>query len=164
VKFLKFAAGVAFLGFPSLAIAASVALYAGTFDPPSRAQIAVLRCALAIRACLKPATASGKQISRLVVLLNESSEEDPLASTRERILMVRKALRHCGERVEVSASTAAEMDAKRRSLLADKNIDQVIHFIGQDSFNQSKSSPDSHNPSLHDRRWALCVSGHAVRI
>jgi hypothetical protein len=143
MKFLKFAAAVAFLGLPSLAIADSVALCAGTFDPPGRAQIAVLRCALGDPRLAEICQAIGKTISRLVVLVNESSKEDPLASSRERILMVRKALREYGERVEVSASPAAEMDAKRRALLAGNNI-----FIGQDSFDQLKSSPDSHNPKL----------------
>lgn len=148
MNFLKLASAAVGAFFPSLAIAASVGLFSGTFDPPSWAEIGMLRCALGDTRLSEKCQEIGKQISRLLVLVKEGSEEDPLASTRERVLMVRKALQEYGDRVDVSASSAENTETRTRAILEDKNIDRVIRFIGEDGFETLQSRPDSHNPKL----------------
>src|SRR5882724_6383721 len=82
-----------------MAIAASVAFYAGTFDPPTRSQIRMIHCALGDDRLHKECGEIGKSISRLVVLVIEDSEKDTFASTREQILMLKRALQKHGDRV-----------------------------------------------------------------
>src|SRR5215510_9312217 len=85
--------------FAPIAGAADTGFYAGTFDPPTQAEIGMLRCALGDAGVSKECAPLGKSIARLVVSVNDSSEEDTLASARERALMVKRALQKYGDRV-----------------------------------------------------------------
>jgi hypothetical protein len=131
--------------FPALVMAATVGFYAGTFDPPTQAEIGMLRCALGDASVRKECTGIGKTIARLVVSVNESSDEDTLASARERALMVKNALQKYGGRVEVSPGNREE---KTRALLQDRNIEQLVQFIDSDSYQAVKSSAVNQDPRL----------------
>ena len=96
--------------FVSIGMAASVGVYAGSFDPPTQAQIAIIRCALGDSGLPKECQAVARKISHLVVLVNEDDGKDTLASTRERVLMVKTALRKYSDRIEVVASTPAKRE------------------------------------------------------
>src|SRR6266850_3328135 len=86
------------------AIAASVGFYASTFDPPTRSQIRMIHCALGDDPLHKECGEIGKSLSRVVVLVIEDSEKDTFASTREQILMLKRALQKHSDRVEIVAS------------------------------------------------------------
>ena len=86
--------------FVSIGMAASVGFYAGTFDPPTQAQIAIIRCAFGDFGLPKECQEIARKISRLVVLVNEDNGQDTLASTRERVLMVKTALRKYSDRID----------------------------------------------------------------
>jgi nicotinic acid mononucleotide adenylyltransferase len=137
---------VSFLLAP-MAIAATVGFYAGTFDPPTQAEIGMLRCALGDASVWKECAGIGKTISRLVVSVNQSHDEDTLASTRERALMVKKALQKYGDRVEV-VTAPGNREEKTRALLQDRNIEQLVQFIDSDSYQALKSSVVSQDPRL----------------
>lgn len=55
----------------SAAMAASVAFYTGTFDPPTQSQIRMIRCALGDADLHKEYEEIGRKISRLVVLVSD---------------------------------------------------------------------------------------------
>ena len=133
--------------FAPMAMAASVGFYAGTFDPPTQAEIGMLRCALGDASVRKECAGIGKTIARLVVSVNESSDEDTLASARERALMVKKALQKYGNRVEVVTAPGSR-EEKTRALLENKNIERLVQFIDSDSYQAVKSSPVSQDPRL----------------
>jgi hypothetical protein len=133
------------VGFAPMAMAVSVGFYAGTFDPPTSGEIAIVRCAFGDASVHKECRDIGKTISRVVVVVNQAGDEDPLASTRERVLMVKKALQQYGDRVELVAGDSEE---KTRSLLGDGNIEQLVRFIDADSYRAVKSSPASQDPRL----------------
>jgi nicotinic acid mononucleotide adenylyltransferase/uridine phosphorylase len=130
--------------FVSIGMAASVGVYAGSFDPPTQAQIAIIRCALGDSGLPKECQAVARKISHLVVLVNEDDGKDTLASTRERVLMVKTALRKYSDRIEVVASTPA----KREALLKDKNAEQLVQLVDKDSYEALKFSPASQDPRL----------------
>lgn len=111
------------------AMAASVGFYAGTFDPPTRAEIAAIRCALGDAALPRECQKIGKKFSRLVVLVDEAREKDLLASTRERVLMVQRALQKYGDRVEVVASASEKGRERRRVLLEDENLAPLVRSV-----------------------------------
>ncbi len=117
----------------AMAMAVSVGIYAGTFDPPTQGQLRMIRCALGDVRGHDACEALGKQISRLVVLVNDDVENDTLASLRERILMLRKELQKQGNRLEIVAATSAQAEEKKRALLADKNIDHLFQLVSGDS-------------------------------
>ena len=79
--------------------------------------------------------------------MNESSDEDTLASTRERALMVKKALQKYGDRVEIMTAPG-NREETTRALLQDRNIEQLVQFIDSDSYQAVKSSPVSQDPRL----------------
>ena len=133
--------------FAPMAMAATVGFYAGTFDPPTQAEIGMLRCALGDASVRKECAGIGKTIARLVVSVNESSDEDTLASARERALMVKKALQKYGNRVEVVTAPGSR-EEKPRALLENKNIERLVQFIDSDSYQAVKSSPVSQDPRL----------------
>ena len=133
--------------FAPMAMAATVGFYAGTFEPPTQAEIGMIRCALGDASVRKECAGIGKTIARLVVSVNESSDEDTLASTRERALMVKKALQKYGDRVEV-VTAPGNREEKTRALLQDRNIEQLVQFIDSDSYQAVKSSPVSQDPRL----------------
>lgn len=110
--------------------AASVGLYAGTFDPPSRSEERIIGCALGDAELSRECQQIGNEISRVLILVNEDGEQDTLASTRERLLMVKQAFQDYGDRVEVLASTPAQTAQRFRALLADPSVDQLFHIIG----------------------------------
>ena len=128
-----------------MAMAVTVGFYAGTFDPPTQTELGIVRCALGDAGFHKECQEIGKTISRVVVLVNQPNDDDPLASTRERVLMVNKALQKYGDRVEVVTGDSEE---KTRSLLGDGNVEQLIRFIDEDSYKAVKSSPASQDPRL----------------
>ena len=99
----------------SAAMATSVGFYAGTFDPPTRSQIRMIRCALGEVDLHKECQEIGRKMSHVVVLVSEDSEKETIASTKERILMLRKALEKQGNRVEIEAATTPEVEDKRRA-------------------------------------------------
>jgi uridine phosphorylase len=148
LKCLKVASALVSVFLPSMAMAVSVGLYAGTFDPPSPAQLEILRCVLADASLPSACQEIGQRISRLVVLVNEDNEADPLASTRERVLMVKKELEKYGNRVEVMTATEAQREEKKRALLVDKNLKQLVQFVGDDSDKVLQSAPATHDPRL----------------
>ncbi|HSE87129.1 MAG TPA: hypothetical protein VLJ79_12965, partial [Candidatus Binatia bacterium] len=129
------------------AMAVSVGFYAGTFDPPTQSQIRMIRCALG-DILHKECEEMGKQISRLVVLVNNDSEKDTLASTREQILMLRRALQNHSDRVEIVAATTAQAEEKKRDLVEDKNIDQLFQIVSADAYKELRSSPAGEDPKL----------------
>jgi Phosphorylase superfamily len=106
----------------------SVGIYAATFDPPTQARLRILRCALGDVDLPKDCRNLGKNISRLFVLVREDPNLDTLASTRERTLMVKRALKTYGARVQVLPASSPEAEEKKRSLFADKTIDKVYEL------------------------------------
>ena len=133
--------------FAPMAMAATVGFFAGTFDPPTQAEIAMLRCALGDASVRKECAGIGKTIERLVVSVNQSHDEDTLASTRERALMVKDALRKYSDRVEVVTAPGSR-EEKTRALLENKNIERLVQFVDSDSYQAVKSSPVSQDPRL----------------
>ena len=117
------------------------------FDPPTLGEMAIVRCAFGDASVHKECRDVGKTISRVVVVVNQAGNEDPLASTRERVLMVKKALQKYGDRVEV-VTTPGDSDEKIRSLLGDRNVEQLIRFIDEDSFKVARASPVNQDPRL----------------
>ena len=79
--------------FPAMVMAATVGFYAGTFDPPTQVEMGMVRCALGDTSFHKQCAQVAKPLSRIVVSVNASGDEDTLASARERALMVKNA--HC---------------------------------------------------------------------
>ena len=133
--------------FPAMAMAATVGFYAGTFDPPTQAEMGMVRCALGDTSFHKQCAQIGKPLSRIVVSVNGSGDEDTLASARERALMVKKALQKYGDRVEI-VTAPGNREEKTRALLQDRNIEQLVQFIDSDSYQAVKSSPVSQDPRL----------------
>ena len=133
--------------FAPMAMAATVGFFAGTFDPPTQAEIAMLRCALGDASVRKECAGIGKTIERLVVSVNQSHDEDTLASTRERALMVKDALRKYRDRVEVVTAPGSR-EEKTRALLENKNTERLVQFVDSDSYQAVKSSPVSQDPRL----------------
>src|SRR5262245_9060664 len=132
---------------PPMAMAATVGFYAGSFDPPTLGEIAIARCAFGDASVHKDCLNIGKKISRMVVVVNQAGDEDPLASTRERVLMVKKALQKYGDRVEIVTATG-DSEEKVQSLLGDKNVEQLIRFIDEESYKAARSSPGNQDPRL----------------
>ena len=131
-----------------MAIAASVGFYASTFDPPTRSQIRMIRCALGDDSLHKECGEIGKSISRLVVLVIEDSEKDTFASAREQILMLKRALQKHGDRVEIVASTTAQAEQRKRALLEDKNLERLFQLVSADAYKDLKLSPGGQDPKL----------------
>ena len=136
------------VGFPPMAGAVTVGFYAGTFDPPTSGEMAMVRCAFGDSSVHKECSDIGKTISRVVVAVNQAGgDEDPLASSRERVLMVKKALQRYGDRVEV-VTTSGDGEQKTQALLGDRNVEQLIRFIDEDSYKAARSSPVNQDPRL----------------
>jgi len=133
--------------FPAIAGAFTVGFYAGTFDPPTLREMALVRCAFGDASVHKECPDIGKKISRVVIVVNQADDEDPLASTRERALMVKKALQKYGDRVEIVTGTG-DSEEKPRSLLRDRNVEQLIRFIDEDSYKVARSAPVDQDPRL----------------
>jgi hypothetical protein len=133
--------------FPPMAMAATVGFYAGSFDPPTLGEVAIARCAFGDAGVHKDCRDIGKKISRMVVVVNQAGDEDPLASTRERVLMVKKALQKYGDRVEIVTATG-DSEEKMRSLLGDGNVEQLIRFIDEESYKAARSFAVNQDPRL----------------
>jgi hypothetical protein len=129
----------------SAVMAASVGFYAGTFDPPTQSEIRMIRCALGDADLHRTCAEIGRQIARLVLVVREDGEKDALASTRERVLMLRAALQKHSERVEIVAASASQAEEKKRALVADKNIDQLFQIVPATSHKESRVSTVSQN-------------------
>jgi hypothetical protein len=147
MKFFPVATVTVSVLFAPMAMAATVGFYAATFDPPTQTEIGMARCALGDASFHKECAAIGKTISRLVVSVNQSHDEDTLASTRERTLMVKDALRKYRDRVEVVTAPGSR-EEKTRALLENKNIERLVQFVDSDSYQAVKSSPVSQDPRL----------------
>jgi hypothetical protein len=133
--------------FPPMVGAFTVGFYAGNFDPPTLREMVMVRCAFGDNSVHKECQDIGKKISRLVVVVNQAGDEDPLASTRERVLMVKKALQKYGDRVEIVTATE-DSEEKVRSLLGDGNVEQLIRFTDEESYKAARSSPVNQDPRL----------------
>ena len=133
------------VGFAPMAMAVTVGFYAGTFDPPTLREMAMVGCAFGDASVHKECQDVGKAISRVVVVVNQAGDADPLASTRERLLMLRKALQQYGDRVEIVTGDSEE---KARSVLGEGNVEQLIRFIDEDSYKAVRSSPVSQDARL----------------
>jgi hypothetical protein len=129
-------------------MAASVGFYAGSFDPPTESEIRMIRCALGDAGLHRACVEIGQKISRVVVLVSEGGEKEIIASTRERTLMLRKALEKHGDRVEIVAANTAQAEEKKRALVEDQNIAQLFQIVSADSYKQLRSSSDGHDPKL----------------
>jgi hypothetical protein len=131
-----------------MASAASVGLYARTFDPPTRSQIRMIHCALGDDPLHKECGEIGKSISRVVVLVIEDSEKDTFASTREQILMLKRALQKHSDRVEIVASTKADAEQRKRALLEDKKVERLFQLVPAGAYKGLKVAPGSQDPKL----------------
>ena len=60
--------------FPLIAGAAIVGFYAGAFDPPTQAELGIVRCALGDASSHKECQEIGKAISRVVVVVNQAGD------------------------------------------------------------------------------------------
>ncbi len=114
----------------------------------ARSQIRMIHCALGDDPLHKECGEIGKSISRLVVLVIEDSEKDTFASTREQILMLKRALQKHSDRVEIVASTKAEAEQKKRALLEDKRIERLFELVPAVAYKDLKVSPGSQDPRL----------------
>src|SRR4029453_3684379 len=130
------------------AISAAVGFYASTFDPPTQSQIRMIRCALGADRRHKECGEMGKSISRLVVLVIEDSEKDTFASTRDQILMLKKALQRDSYRIEKVAATKAQAEQRKRPLLEDKKVERLFQFVPAGAYKGLKVSPGSQDPKL----------------
>src|SRR5262245_18896885 len=147
----------------SMGIAASVGFYASTFDPPTRSQVRMIRCALGDDRLNKECGELGKSISRLVVLVIVDSEKDTFASTREQILMLKRALEKHSDRIEIAASTRAKAEQRKRSLLEDKNVERLFEFVSADTYKALKVSPDHQSTRLVSVAVPLVEEGSFLR-
>jgi nicotinic acid mononucleotide adenylyltransferase/uridine phosphorylase len=147
------------VAFGPTVMATSVGLYVGTFDPPTLAEIAMMRCALGDAGVRKECAGIGNTIARLVVSVNQSYEEDTFASTTERALMVKHALQKYGDRVEV-VTAPGNREEKTRALLRDKKVERVIEFIDSASYQALKSSQASQDPRVRWQVFSLKQPGH----
>ena len=146
-SFLIFAFMIFAVLLAPVARAASVGLYVGTFDPPTLAEIAMMRCALGDTGIKKECAETGKIIARLVVSVNQSYEEDTFASTTERALMVKHALQKYGDRVEV-VTTPGSREEKTRALLQDKKVERVIEFVDSEAYKALAPSSFTQDPRV----------------
>jgi hypothetical protein len=128
--------------------AVSVGVYAATFDPPTKARLRIIRCALGDPGLPSDCIDLGKKISRLYVLVREDPEVDTLASTRERTLMVKRALDKYGDRVQVLAAGSREAEEKIHSLLADNAIERLYQFVNADIYKQTRPAALPGGPKL----------------
>jgi nicotinic acid mononucleotide adenylyltransferase len=133
--------------FPAMVMAATVGFYAGTFDPPTQAEIGIVHCALGDANFNQQCGQIGKKLSRMVVSVNQSSVDDTLASARERALMVKRTLQKYGDQVEV-VTAEGNPEETTRALLQNQSIEQLVQFIDSDSYGAMKSSPVSQDPRL----------------
>ena len=60
--------------FPLIAGAAIVGFYAGAFDPPTQAELGIVRCAFGDASVHKECQDIGKTISRVVVVVNQAGD------------------------------------------------------------------------------------------
>src|SRR5262245_17643462 len=142
-------ASAVFSVFPApKAIGAAVGFYASTFDPPTRSQIRMIRCALGDDSLRKDCRGIGRSVSRLVILVIEDSDKETCASIREQILMLKKARDKHSDRTEIAAATSAKGERRERSHLEDINVDRLFEFIPADTYEALKVSPDRQNPRL----------------
>ncbi|MGB7948040.1 MAG: hypothetical protein WCH75_10195, partial [Candidatus Binatia bacterium] len=147
--------------FPSMARAMTVGFYAGSFDPPTLAEIGMMRCALGDAGVRKECADIGKTITRLVISVDPSSDGDTLASARERALMVKHALQKYGDRVEVVTAPGSRGE-KTRALLENKQVERLIQFIDSASYQALKASQVSQDPRVLWRVFSLKQPGRLV--
>jgi phosphopantetheine adenylyltransferase len=137
--------------FPPMAAAAAVGFFAGTFDPPTQAEIALVRCALG-EAGMRPQCGEiGAPLARVVISIKESSDGDTLASARERALMVQRALQKYAGRVEI-VTAAGNPEQTARDLLRDRNVEQLVRFIDADSYRALEAAAVTQDPKL---QWVI---------
>ncbi len=92
----------------------------------------IIQCALGDVDSNESCVQLGQKIKRVVVLVNKGGKKDTLASATERTLMLKSALKHYGDRVEVVASTPEERESKKTELTQDGT--ELYRMIGEDSF------------------------------
>ena len=108
----------------------------------------MIRCALGDAGLNQACAEIGQKISRVVVLVSEEGEKETIASTRERILMLRKALEKHDDRVEIVAANRAQAEEKKRALVKDQSIAQLFQIVSADSYKELRSSSDGQDPKL----------------
>lgn len=148
MRVFQFLFGAVLTFFASTVSAASVGLYGSTFDPPTRSEMRIIRCALGDTALPRQCQELGQEISRVVVFVKEDGGRDTLASTRERVLMVKKALEEHGDRVEVLASTPEQTAERTRALLVDQNVEQLFQLLGPEPPRVFDSIPAGHQTKV----------------
>ncbi|MGB7946434.1 MAG: hypothetical protein WCH75_02015, partial [Candidatus Binatia bacterium] len=124
-----------------VATAASVGFYAGTFDPPTRSQLRMIHCALGDTLSQRACQELGNSISRLVVVVLKDNEKDVFTSTRERVLMLKRALQRYGDRVEVVASTTTQLEERKQALLNDSSTERLFQIVPGDAYERLKVAP-----------------------
>jgi len=142
------------LWFAPVALAVNAGFYAGTFDPPTLAEIAMLRCALGDAGVRKECAASGQTLARLTVSVNQSNDEDTFASTTERALMIKHALRKYGDRVDVVTAPRSR-DEITRALLQNQNVERLIQFIDGTDYQALQTSQVSQDSRVLWRVFQL---------
>jgi nicotinic acid mononucleotide adenylyltransferase/uridine phosphorylase len=150
--FLRLAFSILWLFLGTAASAGSVGFYSGTFDPPTQAQIKLMRCVLEDAALPKECREIGKPISRLIVWVTAETEKDTHASARERVLMVQKSLQKYSGRVEVLAETTAQRRDRIRAILAEKGVERSVYFVSYDAYKALQSSTANDDPN---RIWVI---------
>ena len=108
----------------------------------------MIHCALGDDGLHKECGELGKSISRLVVLVIEDSEKDTFTSSREQILMLRRALQTHSDRIEIIASTRAKAEQRKRNLLDEKRVERLFELVSADTYKALQVSPDRQNPRL----------------
>jgi len=144
------------------ALAANVGLYVGTFDPPTLAEIAMLRCALGDAGVRKACAESAPALDRIRVLVSPSGAQDTFASATERMLMVKHALEKYGDRVEVVSLPGSRVD-QARVLLANKNVERLIQIIDWESYRALKSTQVVQDPRVLWRVFQLKQAGQTAQ-
>ena len=100
--------------------AADVAIYSGSFDPPTRTHIALIRDALKR---LQPG-------DQFVVIVNRGGPKNFRSSVSERVSLLKAGLGALANRIDFQALTPVEKDAFDGKYPPNEHF---IHFIGEDS-------------------------------
>ena len=85
-----------------------IGLYSGTFDPPTKAHNAVIRCAI-----------KNLNLERLYIFVNKNGEKNYKCSSVERVEMLKRMLKDIEDRVVIIAQSS---DCKRADYQMIKNI------------------------------------------
>lgn len=120
------------------AFADSIALYSGSFDPPT----------LAHRGLIVKVDRSFK-IDRFIILVNNTSDVKKFkASTADRIAMMQLLFKDYAGRIEINPIDQNDKNAFSEKLLS-RGKDQIYRVIGQDSFEKLPAGVYSPGSKFH---------------